>query len=222
MNTAPLVLIVDDEEIILKNLSEMLEEEGYRVSTANKGEEVFHKISMMAPDVILLDMKLSDMNGIDLIPSIKKLLPHTQIIIISGYGEISDAVRAIKEGAFDFLEKPVHKDRLLITLKNAVDKERLLEERELLEKEVFSSHKLVGKSSTVQKMYAFIEKVADIDSAVLITGETGTGKDLLATLIHFSGKRRNKKFVKINCATIPAELLESELLDTKKGHLQEQ
>ena len=207
---------MDDEEVILKNLASLLKNKGYKPILAKTAEEIFEKI-YLNPDVILLDMRLPDGNGIDLIPSLKKISPKTQIIMISGYGEIKDAVRAIKEGAFDFLEKPIESERLFVTLKNALDKKRLLEEKDTYQKKITSFYKIIGSSSTVKKIYEFIDNVKDLDSAVLITGETGTGKDLLATLIHLSSKRKDKKFIKINCAAIPAELLESELFGYKKG-----
>ncbi len=207
------ILLVDDEEIILKRLSSLLREEKYEVITARTGREV--QEIKDEPDVILLDLKLPDTHGLNLIPLLKEKYPFSQIIIISGYGDIEDAVKSIKVGAFDFLEKPINRDKLFVVIKNAIEKKELLEKKNLWEKG--GEPPIIGRSAHIKKMKTFINRVADLDAPVLITGETGTGKDLLAKHIHLRSKRRKEKFVMINCSAIPQDLLESELFGYKKG-----
>jgi len=211
------ILVVDDEPKICELLSEILEEEGYRVLTAENGEQAMSLVSQNDLNLIVLDFKLPDMDGLAFLKVIKDLKPALPVVMISAYGTIKTAVEAVKNGAYDFIEKPLEQNRILLTIKNALDKERLEREIAILRADALKRYKMIGTSATMQKVYSLIDKAAPTDASVLILGESGVGKELVARAIHNRSKRTNEPFVKINCAAIPQELIESELFGHEKG-----
>ncbi len=211
------VLVIDDEENILKTLSGILKSEGYEAVTAATAEAGLSRASETAIDCILLDVWLPDTDGLQVLRELKRDDATRPVIMMSGHSTISTAVEATKLGAFTFLEKPLDLDRLLLELRNAL---RLLElEREnlLLKEGAEDEHMLVGRSPLLERLRGIIKQVAPTNSRVLVTGENGTGKEIVARAIYRAGKRRGKPFVKVNCAAIPGELIESELFGHERG-----
>jgi two-component system nitrogen regulation response regulator NtrX len=211
------VLIVDDEISILQSLSGILEDEGYGVSLASSGEEAIDRIKKDPPDLMLLDVWMPGADGISVLEDIKKLSPLTPVIIISGHGTIETAVKATRMGAFDFIEKPLSIERVLVSLQNAIEFSRLEEENRILRKKAGRSSKMIGESEAVQVLREQIRRAAPTNATVLITGENGTGKELAARLLHESSRRSMRPMVEVNCAAIPEELIESELFGHEKG-----
>lgn len=211
------ILIIDDERSIRNSLREILEYEGYEVKDAADGIEGFKVASEEKFDIILSDIKMPKMDGLELLEKIKESDIDSQIIMISGHGTIETAVEAIRKGAFDFIAKPLDLNRVLITLKNALTNSTLVKETSNLKKKVLRSNEIVGESEAINNIKGLIEKVAPTDARVLITGENGTGKELVARMIHDLSPRNIKPIVEVNCAAIPAELIESELFGHEKG-----
>ncbi|MBI5902963.1 MAG: sigma-54-dependent Fis family transcriptional regulator [Deltaproteobacteria bacterium] len=213
------ILLVEDEEYIRENLTEILEMNGYRVSAAPNGEAGLELARKRNYDVILTDLKLPGISGIDVIRNIKGFSPSTVCIILTGYASVETAVEAMRAGAFTYLEKPCGKDELLVTLEKAYEMHSLAVENVNLKNEIKTSctEAILGTSSEIQSVRDTIEKVADTDSTVLILGESGTGKELVARALHYGSSRFNKPFVPINCGAIPEDLLESELFGYDKG-----
>ena len=211
------VLLVDDEVKILSSLSRILENYDYKVLTALDGKSALSIIEENDIDVVLLDLKLPEMDGITVLKKIMKRKPSLPVIMLTAHGSISKAVEAVKIGAFDFLEKPVESEKILITIKNAIEKSRLQKERTFLIQEALEKYKMVGISNAMKKIFSLIEKIAPTEAKVLITGESGVGKELIAKAIHFRSKRAGGPFVVLNCAAIPEELIESELFGHEKG-----
>jgi len=213
----PLVLIVDDEEGIRESLSMILEDEGYRVASASSGEDALLILQEQFPDLIVLDVWLPGMDGIQALQEIKALKREIPVIMISGHGNIEVAVKATKEGAYDFLEKPLSLERVVLSAKRALERSALeRENREL--KETFTRRwKLIGGSAPMRTLLAQVEMAAQSNSRVLITGESGSGKELVARLLHAKGSRGERPFVELNCAAMPYELIESELFGHEKG-----
>ena len=211
------ILIVDDEDGIRKVLRQLLEYEGHEVRTAGGGGEAITVFEEFEPDVTFLDVKMARMDGLEVLMRLRAIDPGAIIIMISGHGTIETAVEATRRGAYDFLEKPLDTDRILVTLRNALQQRGLAQENARLRDEVESRYEIVGSSFAIRALLDRIEKVAPTDARVLITGENGTGKELVARAIHRLSTRAEGPFVEVNCAAIPAELIESELFGHVKG-----
>jgi two-component system nitrogen regulation response regulator NtrX len=211
------VLIVDDEASIRSSLTGALKDEGYRVSAAGSGRVALEGMKSEKPDVVLLDIWMPEMDGLEVLRHIKKDTPEVSVIMMSGHGNIETAVRATKLGAFDFIEKPLSLERLLVLLQNVAGVQDLARENHALRKQVEKGRTLVGLSSSMRQIQDVIKRVAPTTGSVLITGENGTGKELVAHSIHSLSPRYNRPFVEVNCAAIPEELIESELFGHEKG-----
>ena len=211
------ILIIDDEKAIRKTLSEILSFEGYKIDEASDGEEGLAKFSKGTYDVVLCDIKMPRLDGIEFLEQAKAINPDTSIIMISGHGNIETAVEAVKKGAFDYISKPPDLNRLLITIRNATEKKELVTQTKVLKRKVSKVQEMVGESKAIQKIKDTIEKVAATDARVLITGDNGVGKELVARWIHEKSNRSGSSIVEVNCAAIPGELIESELFGHEKG-----
>jgi two-component system response regulator AtoC len=214
------ILIIDDEQSIRDIFSLLLEEKGYLVETAETGRDGLSQARKFLPDVILLDMNLPDTTGIEVLSKIKKSLTQTEVIIITAFGTIKNAIEATKMGAYDYLEKPVDNDELLLLISRALEVKRLLREVEELKSELSERYRfsnIIGTSSKMNSIFQMMEKIARVDGTVLITGESGTGKELVARAIHFNSPRKDGPFVVVNCGAIPRDLIESEFFGHTKG-----
>jgi DNA-binding NtrC family response regulator len=210
------ILIIDDERAIRNALREILEYEKYQVDEAEDGPSGIDWVSKESYDVILCDIKMPKMDGIEVLEIIQKTT-DAPVVMISGHGTIETAVEAIRKGAYDFIAKPLDLNRLLITLRNAMDKSRLVTETKALKRKVSKQYEMVGESAAISKIKDMIERVAPTDARVLITGESGTGKELVARWMHEKSNRAEGPFVEVNCAAIPSELIESVLFGHEKG-----
>ncbi|HXH18794.1 MAG TPA: sigma-54 dependent transcriptional regulator, partial [Chitinophagales bacterium] len=213
----PKILIIDDEKAIRKTMREILEYESYTVEEAENGMDGLNKLRDEHYDIVLLDIKMPKMDGIEVLEEAQKIVPDTPVIMISGHGTVESAVEAVKKGAFDFISKPPDLNRLLITIRNAMDKSSLVTETKVLKRKVTKTREIIGDSPSIKKIKDTIERVAPTDARVLITGENGTGKELVARWIHEKSQRAKGPLVEVNCAAIPAELIESELFGHEKG-----
>jgi two-component system nitrogen regulation response regulator NtrX len=211
------ILVVDDEEGIRKILRQVLEYEGHDVRVAAGGGEAIQAYADLRPDLVFMDVKRARMDGLEALDRIREHDPAACVVMISGHGNIETAVEATRRGAYDFLEKPLDTDRLLLTIRNALQQRGLVQENARLRGEVESRYEIVGRSFAIRNLLDRIEKVAPTDARVLITGENGTGKELVARAIHRLSARGEEPFVEVNCAAIPAELIESELFGHMKG-----
>ncbi|UJP63471.1 sigma-54-dependent transcriptional regulator [Mongoliitalea daihaiensis] len=211
------ILIIDDEKVIRATLKEILEYEKYQVDEAPDGEIGLKKIIEEDYDLVLCDIKMPKMDGMEVLEKAKELEKNPQFIMISAHGSIETAVEATKKGAFDFVPKPPDLNRLLLTVRNALDKKNLVSETKVLKKKLSQKLDMVGNSSAIQDVKNTIEKVAPTDARVLITGPNGTGKELVAHWLHAKSNRSQAPFIAVNCAAIPAELIESELFGHEKG-----
>lgn len=211
------ILIIDDEKAIRKTLGEILSYEGYKIEEAADGEEGLKKFGNQVYDLVLCDIKMPRMDGIEFLEKAREINPDVPVIVISGHGNIETAVEAVKKGAFDYISKPPDLNRLLITLRNALDRQTLVTETKVLKRKVSRVQEMVGASAGMQKIKDTIEKVAPTDARVLITGENGVGKELVARWIHEKSNRSSGPMVEVNCAAIPGELIESELFGHEKG-----
>jgi len=211
------ILIIDDEKSIRNTLKEILSYEDYEISLAENGLEGIELAKTDEFNVILCDIKMPQMDGIEVLEKTQELALDTPVIMISGHGNIDTAVEAIKKGAFDFLEKPLDLNRILITIRNAMDKSKLITETKVLKRKVSKKYEMIGSSGALESVNEMIDKVAPTDARVLITGSNGTGKELVAHRIHEQSKRSKCPFIEVNCAAIPSELIESELFGHEKG-----
>ncbi len=213
------ILVIDDERTIRRALTEILVFEEFEVDEAENGKQGLDKAKTEAYDIIFCDIKMPEMDGMEVLEGLQKAKIETPVIMISGHGNIETAVQAIKKGAFDFIEKPLDLNRILVTIRNANDKTVLIEERKVLKKTVkkFKGSAIVGETDGIHQIKEMIEKVAPSDARVLVTGENGTGKELVAQSLHDLSERKEKQFIEVNCAAIPAELIESELFGHEKG-----
>ena len=213
----PSILIIDDEKSIRKTLTEILSFEGYKIEEAADGEEGLKKFREKNYDLVLCDIKMPKLDGIEFLERAKEINDGTPIIIISGHGNIETAVEAVKKGAFDYISKPPDLNRMLITLRNAMDKTTLVEETKVLKRRVSKVQDIVGESAPIKKIKDTIEKIAPTEARILITGDNGVGKELVARWIHEKSNRVKGPMVEVNCAAIPGELIESELFGHEKG-----
>ncbi len=213
------ILIIDDDRPIRTSLTEVLEYEKFKVDAAEDGEIGLKKLKEGKYDLLLCDIKMPKMDGMEVLQKIQDENIEVPVVMISGHGDIETAVAAVKMGAFDFISKPLDLNRLLVTVRNAMDKSELVTETKQLRKKVYSSklNDIVGESKAIQEVKALIEKVAPTDARVLITGENGTGKELVALNLHKNSERKKAPFIEVNCAAIPSELIESELFGHEKG-----
>jgi two-component system nitrogen regulation response regulator NtrX len=213
------ILIIDDERSIRNTLQEILSLEDFQVSIAENGKEGLEKIKSDAPQVVMCDIKMPGMDGIELLETLSSSHPELPIIMISGHGDIETAVESLKKGAFDYLQKPLDLNRVLVTVRNALDRNTLVEETKVLKKKIHAkkSSGIIGESKEILAIKDMIAKVAPTEARVLITGENGTGKELVARQLHDWSDRKNEAFVEVNCAAIPGELIESELFGHEKG-----
>ena len=211
------ILIIDDEKSIRKTLREILEYEKYQVEEASDGSEGIELIKKEKYDIILCDIKMPKMDGIEVLDKIMQLSADTPVVMISGHGNIETAVEAVKKGAFDFIAKPLDLNRLLVTIRNAMDKSTLVTETKVLKKKVSKTFDMIGDSKAITQIKEMIERVAPTDARVLITGGNGSGKELVARWLHEKSNRSNAPLIEVNCAAIPSELIESELFGHEKG-----
>ena len=211
------ILVVDDEISIQKSLAGILRDEGYDVSLATNGLQAIRMVEEDPPDLIFLDIVMPGIDGIETLKRIKERHPEIYVIIISAYGTIETAVKAIKFGAFDLIEKPLSLDKVVLTAKHALDFLKLDQENRLLRQKVFHTLRIDGKSSAIRKLEDEIDRAAPTNASILITGENGAGKEVVAQLIHQKSRRSTKPYIEVNCAAIPEELIESELFGHEKG-----
>lgn len=211
------ILVIDDERSIRNTLKEILEYEKFEVEVAEDGFEGLEKIENSHFDVVLCDIKMPKMDGIEVLGKIQEKDPDATVVMISGHGTIDTAVEAIKKGAFDFISKPLDLNRLLITIRNATDKTQLVAETRVLKRKVSKSYEMVGQSAAIHQIKEMIQRVAPTDARIFITGHNGTGKELVARWLHELSNRSKGPFVEVNCAAIPSELIESELFGHEKG-----
>ena len=217
----PAVLIVDDEATIIESLKGILSDDGFEVIHAFNGYEALKKIEIESPDIVLLDIWMPGMDGIETLKEIKKIAPNLPVVMITGHGTIESAVDATKSGAYDFLEKPLSIDKVMVTINNALNFRKLEEENIYLRKKSIEKNSITGTSPAVQKLYGEIMSAAPSDASILITGENGTGKEMVARTIHQLSLRPEQPFIIINCAAIPKENLDSELFGHEKGAFEE-
>jgi DNA-binding NtrC family response regulator len=211
------ILIIDDEKAIRKTLSEILSFEGYKIDEASDGEEGLKKFKDKSYDVVLCDIKMPKIDGIEFLQKAGEANPDIPIIMISGHGNIETAVEAVKTGAYDYISKPPDLNRLLITIRNAMDRSNLVSETKVLKKKVNRVQEMIGYSAPIKKIRETIDKVAPTEARVMITGDNGVGKELVARWIHEKSNRATGPLVEVNCAAIPTELIESELFGHEKG-----
>lgn len=213
------ILVVDDERAIRRALREILEFEEFEVDEAENGKQGLEKATAEQYDVIFCDIKMPELDGMEVLDGLLKAKVDAPVIMISGHGNIETAVQAIKKGAFDFIEKPLDLNRILVTIRNAKDRNVLIEEKKVLKKTVrkFKGSSIIGETKEIEGIREMIEKVAPSDARVLVTGENGTGKELVARSLHDLSDRKGNPFIEVNCAAIPSELIESELFGHEKG-----
>ena len=213
------ILIVDDEKSIRRTLRDILEFEKYEVDEASDGMECLVKLKRSKYDVLILDIKMPKMDGMETLERIQILSPDTPVVMISGHANIDTAVEAVKKGAFDFIAKPPDLNRMLITIRNAMDKSSLITETKVLKRKVSKAkvQEIIGNSKSIETIKDTIDRVAPTDARVLVTGSNGTGKELVARWIHEKSQRAKHPIVEVNCAAIPSELIESELFGHEKG-----
>jgi two-component system nitrogen regulation response regulator NtrX len=211
------LLVVDDEKGIRDALVQLFEYEGHEVSTAEDGHKGIELADKLRPDVTFLDVKMPGLDGLDVLAKLREVDPHAVVVMISGHGTIDTAVEATRKGAYDFLEKPLDTDRLLVTLRRALELKGLTQSVAALKRQVASRYEIVGNSFAIRQVLERVEKVSPTEARVLITGENGTGKELVARAIHRLSARADRQFVEVNCAAIPSELIESALFGHMKG-----
>jgi DNA-binding NtrC family response regulator len=211
------ILIIDDEKSIRNTLSDILSYEGYKIEEAADGQEGINLFKKNTYDVVLCDIKMPKIDGMEFLEQAVEINPDVPIIMVSGHGNIDNAVEAVKKGAFDFISKPPDLNRILITIRNALDRTTLVAETKTLRKKVFKTQEMIGESEPIRHIRETIEKVAPTDARVLVTGENGVGKELVARWIHEKSNRASAPLIEVNCAAIPSELIESELFGHEKG-----
>jgi two-component system nitrogen regulation response regulator NtrX len=215
----PKILIIEDEAAIRRVLSRILSEESdsYQVEDAEDGVAGYEKIKNNDYDLVLCDIKMPKMDGVELLEAVKKIKPEIPIVMISGHGDMETAINTMRMGAFDYISKPPDLNRLLNTVRNALDKKQLVSENKILKKKVSKNYEMIGESEAINHIKVMIDKVAQTEARVLITGPNGTGKELVAHQLHERSERANFPLIEVNCAAIPSELIESELFGHVKG-----
>ena len=211
------ILVIDDERSIRNSMKDILQYEGHEVVLAENGMEGLVSVKSEKPDIVFCNIKMPKMEGIEVLERIKEFSADTPVIMISGHGTIDTAIEAIRKGAYDFIEKPLDLNRILITIKNATDKHLLIHETKTLKNKVSKKYDMIGNSEALNHIRAMIDKVAVSDARILITGPNGSGKELVAHQLHELSHRKDNAFVEVNCAAIPSELIESELFGHEKG-----
>ena len=211
------ILVIDDERSIRNSMKDILQYEGHEVVLAENGMEGLVSVKSEKPDIVFCDIKMPKMEGIEVLERIKEFSADTPVIMISGHGTIDTAIEAIRKGAYDFIEKPLDLNRILITIKNATDKHLLIHETKTLKNNVSKKYDMIGNSEALNHIRAMIDKVAVSDARILVTGPNGSGKELVAHQLHELSHRKDNAFVEVNCAAIPSELIESELFGHEKG-----
>jgi two-component system response regulator PilR (NtrC family) len=214
------ILVVDDEQIIRESISFVLKKEGYTVAEAANGKIAFDKLSTETYDLIITDLEMPEMKGIELLDRAMQINPQSLVMIITAYGSLATAIDALRKGACDYILKPLEFDELLVKIRRLLDNKKLMLENQLLRREVSKEHdfsNLIGKSPEMQRVFDLIQRVSGTDSTVLVSGKSGTGKELVARAIHFNSLRSMKPFVAVNCGAIPETLIESELFGHKRG-----
>jgi len=211
------ILVIDDERSIRNTLKDILEYEKYEVDLAEDGNKGIEKVQNAEYDIILCDIKMPGLDGIEVLERLNVLASDTPVVMISGHGNIDTAVDSIKKGAFDYIEKPLDLNRLLITIRNGMDKSNLVTETKILKKKVNKKYEIIGESEAIKSIVEMADRVAPTDARVLITGANGSGKELIARRIHEQSNRSSGPFIEVNCAAIPSELIESELFGHEKG-----
>lgn len=211
------ILIIDDESSIRRTLRDILENEGYAIDDAPDGIEGLKLVKTNHYDVILCDIKMPKMDGLEVLDKILENNSDVPVVMISGHGNIDTALDAIRKGAYDYISKPPDLNRLLVTIRNAFEKSNLVTETKILKKKVSKKYEMIGESGSIKKIHEMISRVAPTDARVLITGENGTGKELVAHAIHENSQRSSAPLIEVNCAAIPSELIESELFGHEKG-----
>ena len=212
-----LILIVDDEQSIRESLTGILQDEGFSTLTAESGEDAINILSEEKPDLVLLDIWMPGMDGMETLGKIREIYPDQLVVMMSGHGTIETAVKATKLGAYDFIEKPLSLEKLLLCIQNADKIGKLVEENKELKAQIGKEHEMIGQSKPIKELKKQIKVAAPTSGWILITGENGTGKELVARAIHHNSKRTSKPFIEVNCAAIPEELIESELFGHEKG-----
>ena len=211
------ILIIDDEKAICNTLKEILQYEKYEVDIANDGEEGVKKAKAEVYDLVLCDIKMPRMDGLEVLALLQQINPEMPVVMISGHGTIETAVDAIRKGAYDYISMPPDLNRLLITVRNALDRSSLITETKTLRRKIFKTREMIGESPSIIKIKEMIDRVAPTEARVLITGSNGTGKELVARWIHEKSNHANGPMIEVNCASIPSELIESELFGHEKG-----
>lgn len=211
------ILVIDDERSIRNSMKDILQYEGHEVVLAENGMEGLVSVKSEKPDIVFCDIKMPKMEGIEVLERIKEFSADTPVIMISGHGTIDTAIEAIRKGAYDFIEKPLDLNRILITIKNATDKHLLIHKTKTLKNKVSKKYDMIGNSEALNHIRAMIDKVAVSDARILVTGPNGSGKELVAHQLHELSHRKDNAFVEVNCAAIPSELIESELFGHEKG-----
>lgn len=211
------ILIIDDERSIRNTMKDILEFEGHSIFLAEDGIKALEIAPSSNLDVVFCDIKMPNMDGIEVLTKLQEILPEVPVIMISGHGNVDTAVECIKKGAYDFIQKPLDLNRILITLKNATDKSVLVKETKTLKKKISKVPEIIGESEAIGRIKNMIDRVAPTDARVLVTGSNGTGKELVARWLHEKSNRASMPFIEVNCAAIPSELIESELFGHEKG-----
>jgi two-component system nitrogen regulation response regulator NtrX len=214
---AATILLVDDEPQILQALSGLLQDEDFEVLTAPEGETALRLVKEELPDLVMLDIALPGKDGLEILKDLKDQHPALPVIMISAHGSVENAVKATRLGAYDFIEKPPHADKILLSVRNALEMARLSDENRRLRQQAIPDREIIGQSAAIQEVRDKLRLVAPTTASVLITGENGTGKELVARALHFQSRRSHRAFVEVNCAAIPEDLIESELFGHEKG-----
>ena len=217
MTATPHILVIDDDASLGEVLTDILQEAGYHVRTAGNGPDALEKFRECRFQAVLLDLLLPGLNGLEILEQLKEIDPICPVIMMSGHGTIKSAVEATRKGAYDWMEKPLEKDRVLITVRNAVGQSLLASERDYFHEEIKSRYEMVGASKAMQAIYSLIDRVAPTHSTIMISGESGTGKELVARAVHMHSSRAGQPFVEVNCAAVPDTLIESELFGHVRG-----
>lgn len=210
-------MIIDDEKPIRNTLRDILQYEKYEIIEAADGSEGLRMATEQKPDLILCDIKMARMDGLEVLSKMQEIDPDIPVVMISGHGTIDTAVEALKKGAYDYISKPPDLNRLLVTVRNALDRSELITETKSLKRKVYKTREIIGDSKAVKQIKEMIDKVAGTDARVMITGSNGTGKELVARWLHEKSLRANGPLIEVNCAAIPSELIESELFGHEKG-----